>query len=379
MRGILTRYAETGVPGELVEAAKRHELADAEFERNPSLGSRQRVVERTRRRRKGESRRGHRGHQTRHRRGRESRGQVLPGRSEFDHGHPETGAHRPARRHQGLRGRGTGDIRSHQAGAITCLGGGGPGPAQNSDRLHQGLRHDARERHSPHREDRSDHPYRVGARRREARFRARDPDRARGHIRRTQRSFLLRQRDPRPAGIPQGARRHRRQRNGRIRILLVRARRRLLARRRAARRERASSGAAREGLRGGEAPDLRVPRRQSQESRVPYLSCARHGAPARRGPGVAASHSRHSRQRHARRSALLLRGHRPARSHHPRGDRRRIGGGCKVRGREVVRRLARERSEARHDASAGDSQQAVVGFRGGFRRLCKTRCSSPSN
>ena len=38
MRGILTRYAETGVPGELVEAAKRHELADAEFERNSIPG-----------------------------------------------------------------------------------------------------------------------------------------------------------------------------------------------------------------------------------------------------------------------------------------------------------------------------------------------------
>jgi zinc protease len=41
MRGILTRYAETGVPVELVEAAKRHELADAEFERTsiPGLAS----------------------------------------------------------------------------------------------------------------------------------------------------------------------------------------------------------------------------------------------------------------------------------------------------------------------------------------------------
>ncbi len=61
-------------------------------------------------------------------------------------------------------------------------------------------------------------------------------------------------------------------------------------------------GAARKGVRGGEAPDLRVPRRQSQESRVPYLSCPRHGAPARRGPGIAASHARHSCQRHARRT-----------------------------------------------------------------------------
>jgi zinc protease len=38
MRGILTHYAETGVPDELVEAAKRHELADAEFERNSIPG-----------------------------------------------------------------------------------------------------------------------------------------------------------------------------------------------------------------------------------------------------------------------------------------------------------------------------------------------------
>jgi zinc protease len=38
MRGILTHYAETGVPEELVEAAKRHELADAEFERNSIPG-----------------------------------------------------------------------------------------------------------------------------------------------------------------------------------------------------------------------------------------------------------------------------------------------------------------------------------------------------
>ncbi len=59
---------------------------------------------------------------------------------------------------KGFGGRGTGDLRSHQAGAITCLGGGGAGPAQDSGRLHQGLRHDAGERHSPHREDRSDHP-----------------------------------------------------------------------------------------------------------------------------------------------------------------------------------------------------------------------------
>ncbi len=38
MRGILSRYAETGVPAELVEAAKRHELADAEFERTSIPG-----------------------------------------------------------------------------------------------------------------------------------------------------------------------------------------------------------------------------------------------------------------------------------------------------------------------------------------------------
>lgn len=38
MRGILARYAETGVPEELIEAAKRHELADAEFERNSIPG-----------------------------------------------------------------------------------------------------------------------------------------------------------------------------------------------------------------------------------------------------------------------------------------------------------------------------------------------------
>jgi zinc protease len=38
MRDILTRYAATGVPTELVEAAKRHELADAEFERNSIPG-----------------------------------------------------------------------------------------------------------------------------------------------------------------------------------------------------------------------------------------------------------------------------------------------------------------------------------------------------
>jgi zinc protease len=38
MRGILTHYAETGVPEELVAAAKRHELADAEFERNSIPG-----------------------------------------------------------------------------------------------------------------------------------------------------------------------------------------------------------------------------------------------------------------------------------------------------------------------------------------------------
>ena len=38
MRDILARYAATGVPAELVEAAKRHELADAEFERNSIPG-----------------------------------------------------------------------------------------------------------------------------------------------------------------------------------------------------------------------------------------------------------------------------------------------------------------------------------------------------
>jgi zinc protease len=38
MRGILTRYADTGVPEELVAAAKRHELADAQFERNSIPG-----------------------------------------------------------------------------------------------------------------------------------------------------------------------------------------------------------------------------------------------------------------------------------------------------------------------------------------------------
>jgi zinc protease len=38
MRGILARYADTGVPEDLVAAAKRHELADAEFERNSIPG-----------------------------------------------------------------------------------------------------------------------------------------------------------------------------------------------------------------------------------------------------------------------------------------------------------------------------------------------------
>lgn len=38
MRAILLRYAADGVPAELVEAAKRHELADAEFERNSIPG-----------------------------------------------------------------------------------------------------------------------------------------------------------------------------------------------------------------------------------------------------------------------------------------------------------------------------------------------------
>jgi zinc protease len=38
MRSILERYAERGVPEDLVEAAKRHETADAEFERNSIPG-----------------------------------------------------------------------------------------------------------------------------------------------------------------------------------------------------------------------------------------------------------------------------------------------------------------------------------------------------
>jgi zinc protease len=38
MRSILARYAEKGVPQELVEAAKRHELADAEFDRTSIPG-----------------------------------------------------------------------------------------------------------------------------------------------------------------------------------------------------------------------------------------------------------------------------------------------------------------------------------------------------
>jgi zinc protease len=38
MRAILERYAERGVPEDLVEAAKRHETADAEFERNSIPG-----------------------------------------------------------------------------------------------------------------------------------------------------------------------------------------------------------------------------------------------------------------------------------------------------------------------------------------------------
>jgi zinc protease len=38
MRSILERYAANGVPSELVEAAKRHEVADAEFERNSIPG-----------------------------------------------------------------------------------------------------------------------------------------------------------------------------------------------------------------------------------------------------------------------------------------------------------------------------------------------------
>jgi zinc protease len=38
MRAILARYAEQGVPQDLVEAAKRHELADAEFDRNSIPG-----------------------------------------------------------------------------------------------------------------------------------------------------------------------------------------------------------------------------------------------------------------------------------------------------------------------------------------------------
>ena len=75
MRDILTRYAATGVPEELVEAAKRHELADAEFERNSIPGLANVWSNALAAEGRGDARRGHRGGQSSDRRRRESGGE----------------------------------------------------------------------------------------------------------------------------------------------------------------------------------------------------------------------------------------------------------------------------------------------------------------
>ena len=77
MRGILARYAATGVPAELVEAAKRQRIGERRIRAQLDPGARQRVVERARGRGPGNSRRGYRGHQARHRRRRQPGGEAL--------------------------------------------------------------------------------------------------------------------------------------------------------------------------------------------------------------------------------------------------------------------------------------------------------------
>ena len=195
-----------------------------------------------------------------------------------------------------------------------------------------------------------DQPDGVGARRREARLRSADAGRAGGHLRRILNSLFSygtqtldrlafhKALDDIAANETAG-----------YTLLCRRPQGPFLARRGVARRQRAASGAARAGVRSGEAADLAVRRRQSR--RVPSTglrarSTWRCCRPAIRSCGkstpatVANVTLDDVKQYHTR--------HHPPRSHHDRRDRRRVAGGSEVRDREMVRRLEGSRPEARH-------------------------------
>ena len=135
MRKILETYALQGVPEELVTAAKRREVADAEFERNSIPGPRQRLVERNCRRGPRLARRGRRGHPAGDARRRESRRAALSRRGELDHRHLAARAVGATGRHQGLRRGRAGDRGADRTGAAAALGGRRLDSARGAERV----------------------------------------------------------------------------------------------------------------------------------------------------------------------------------------------------------------------------------------------------
>ena len=104
MRKILARLRAEGVPEDLVTAAKRHEVADAEFERNSIPGLANVWSNAIAAEGRALARRGCRGHPAGDARRCESRRAALSRCGELDHRHPAARAVRATGRHQGFGG-----------------------------------------------------------------------------------------------------------------------------------------------------------------------------------------------------------------------------------------------------------------------------------
>ena len=169
------------------------------------------------------------------------------------------------------------------------------------------------------------------------------------------------ERASRPGRLPAGAGCNRRARACRHGFLGAGARRALRARGGAARRQRAAPGAAAGGHGDHSRPGGPERRGAQRQPRLPDTALApRCALPAGRSE-PAHGDARDGARVDAGRGAQLLHPGVPARPRHHRGHRQGDLGGRACGHREVLRRLDRERSAARHRPPAGASQRAGHG------------------
>ena len=211
MRRILTQYATSGVPEDLVDAAKRSEIAQAEFQRNsiPGLAdvwsnalaaegrsSPEEDIDAIRKVTLADVNRVAK--------------QYLVNTSTV------TAILKPAPNGQPVASKGYGGAEQVTSAPtkpveLPALGGGAAPGDSGAKRLRRSQRHQAAERHPAHRAYRRQQPHRLSARRGRAQLRPANA-RRRGWLgRRSRRPLFLRHHDAGSARVPEGARRHCRQ------------------------------------------------------------------------------------------------------------------------------------------------------------------------